>query len=74
MRGVSGPAVAEAADAAAFGLVQAMWLYGIAKPRGWSTPIFEALVVLHPEAAEHLREHEDPEATMRHFWPARCAP
>lgn len=64
---------AVAADAAAKGLVMAHRLYGIPKPRGWSGAVFEALKVLHPQAAAHLAEHEDAEATLVAFWPEEAS-
>ena len=48
-------------------------LYGIPKPRGWSGAVFEALKVLHPQAAAHLAEHEDAEATLVAFWPEEAS-
>lgn len=62
------------AEKVAYGLLMAHSLYGIPKPRGWSGAVFEALQVLHPEAAAHLAVHEDARATLDAFWPEPSDP
>lgn len=62
------------AETAARGLVMGHYLYGIPKPRGWSGCVFDALKVLHPAAAEHLAEHQNPGLTLDTFWPDEHSP